>query len=128
MPNGTRVPERGAVVVAHIYPNGRFAWLIRTGPAVDRVALAGALDVVGATTVYYKAQAAAHDRGLTEIANIYLSSRVAARYIRLVRQALVAPTRRGLDGTAPKGEDRIAVEMLLIRTILEAAAAARRGN
>lgn len=124
MPNVNAAPrpgERNAVVIGHFYPR-TFAWQIRTGALVDRAALA---DAVAALTPYDLTNAVRRASGYCSpsypVYGPWFAGRTPQKFQRITAQAL----RKGYsnDNRDIKGHARMAVEKMLIRAILELAAA-----
>lgn len=123
-------PARGAIIVAKFYPN-TFAWIIRTGPEVNRDALANALET--SSPIRYRIENAARslcDARVQDGANSALiTDRMIAKKIRLVRRALRTNGEKYVnDGSHPKGKGTVTTEKLVIRAVLEYAAARVRAG
>jgi hypothetical protein len=116
------VPHDGALVIGKLFPNS-FAWIIKTGPAVDRAALAAKCDVDHDD--FYVACRIAADallRARHPVGGVELVSRQEL-------EGLIKATGRALTtkycnhGSAiPKGKARVTRELTIIHAILRTAA------
>ena len=116
------VPERGALVVGHLYPS-TFAWIIKTGTAVDRAALAARCNAG------LQIEAAAEARRMLAARNMnpaYLHD--FRSLIIATRQALIRPKGVNHGNDRPKSKHRIEAEAAIIHAILKIAAARSRGS
>lgn len=130
MPRGTQgqpVPERGALVIGHLYPN-TFAWIIKTGPAVNREWLATSVENLSSAEVmevYRAATTEIQRAGLDQ--TMYIDIRTVEGLAKATKIALrQAYANHGND--RPKGKARIRLEAIIIRHILTVAARRLRGS
>jgi hypothetical protein len=123
MPNVNPVPrptERNAVVIGHFYPR-TFAWQIKCGRLVNRPALADAVLALDAADLR---AAVARAAGLAAINTFDPMLANPRKFVRITAGAL----KKGYanDCRDIKGARKQAVEKMLIRAILEIAAAKLR--
>jgi hypothetical protein len=118
-------PATGATVVGHLYPTVGFAWIVRTGSAVNRQALAAAVASLDARLVLGRAVLAVRARWPHEDYQqrpAYVTPARVRRLQRATAQAL--RTRYALHGDMPKGDHRVETEAHVIATILRLGATA----
>jgi hypothetical protein len=125
MPNVNQVPrpgDRTAVVIGHFFPR-TFAWQIKTGRLVNRPALRDAVLALDATDLR---AAVARAAGLAAVNTFDSMLQNPKKFQRITAAAL----QKGYanDCRDLKGARRQATEKMLIRAILEIAAARLRAS
>jgi hypothetical protein len=126
--DGNRVEqpsERGALVIGRIYPNARFAWIIKTGAAIDRAALATVLEqdhpTPTLTDLAGRLRQMASPAADRACGPDYLTIKKVNKFLKVTARAL-----RGAEcvegNDCPKGIQRIETEAALISVMLRWAA------
>lgn len=122
----TQAPERGATVRAYYHPDGRFFWMVQTGTAVDRQAIAAQCTNTYAIRAQAKLKALTMAQGRVTNPETFINDSTVAEFIKVTRRALSARVQYATQSGIPKGPERARAEAILIRAILESAAQAAR--